>query len=365
MRLGFALYGDLSTRTGGFLYDRMLLQSLEQRGAEVEVIQLPWRSYPNSLIASLLSRDPHQLSNGKYDLLIQDELAHPSLFVANPYIREHTGTPIISIVHHLRSSEQHPGPLLAFYRRVESLYLNQLDGVIANSPATLAEVEAMLEQNLPTVVAPPGRGHFDVSINEGAIRTRAHEPGPLEILFLGSVIPRKRLGDLIAAIGRLPSYDIRLTVIGRDSAEKGYVRQVKSALASSLPVDRVRWLGEQPDAQVIEALQKSHLLVVPSSHEGFGIAYLDAMGCGVVPIGTSSGGASAIIDHAENGFLISPGDVDSLSGQIELLANDRERLSRMALKAYRRYKQQPTWEEVTGIVYDYIEANFVKQDKRI
>jgi glycosyltransferase involved in cell wall biosynthesis len=362
MRLGFFLLGDLSTRTGGFLYDRMLIEGLEQRGADIEVIQLPWRSYANLLIASLLHRDLHRLTENTYDLIIQDELAHPSLFTANSFIKKHSKTPVISIVHHLRSSEGHSGPLIALYRWIESIYLNTLDGCIVNSPATLGEVESVLKQNLPTVIAPPGRDHLVVNITEGEIRNRANKRGPFEILFLGSIIPRKRLGDLVTAIGRLSNLDIRLTVIGRDTSAPGYVRQVRSDLASSLPEHNVRWLGEQTDEQVIKALQRAHLLVVPSSYEGFGIAYLDAMGYGVVPIGTNTGGAGAIIDHGNNGFLISPDDLNSLTGFIDRLSTDRELLERMAIQAFRHHHQHPTWEEVTGIVYDYINANFVRKD---
>ncbi len=117
---------------------------------------------------------------------------------------------------------------------------------------------------------------------------------------------------------------------------------------------RVRWLGEQPDARLQQALEASHVLVVPSSHEGFGIAYLDAMAFGVLPIGTRSGGAASLIEHSKTGFLVEPGNIEQLAGYIELLAKDRKLLNRMARAASKRYHQQPTWEEVTGIVYDYL-----------
>lgn len=361
MRLGFALYGDLSIRTGGFLYDRMLLEGLKRRGAEVEMFQLPWRNYPIALMQSVPSQELRQLAAGKFDLLLQDELAHPSLFSANPGIRRRSGTPIVAIVHHLRSSENHPGALQALYRRVERAYLNTLDGVIANSPATLAEVEGMLERRLPAVIAPPGRGHFSVSIAESEISTRSHEQGPLRILFLGSIIPRKRLGDLVAAIGRLSDPELQLTVIGRDAVAGTYTREVRSALQATLPDDHVRWLGEQPDERVMQELRESHLLIVPSTHEGFGIAYLDAMGYGVVPIGTNSGGAAALVRHADNGFLVTPGDVEALAEHIERFASNRALLESMALNARRDYQLHPTWEEVVDIVYDYIETKFVKE----
>jgi glycosyltransferase involved in cell wall biosynthesis len=363
MRLGFLLYGDLSTRTGGFLYDRMLIQGLQELGVQVQVIQLPWRSYTLALLSMLLNRDLAQLSLDDFDVLIEDELAHPSLIRANRYISEHTGTPVVSLVHHLRCSEDHPAPLNLLYRWIEAKYLNTIDGVIANSPATLQSIESLLKRRLPSVVAPPGRGHFDEQITAEQISSRCTQPGPLEILFLGSIVPRKRLDDLIEALASIPEIELRLTVIGRDTTDDQHTHKIRKLIDARGLEANVRWLGEQPDAGLQQVLETAHLLVVPSSHEGFGIAYLDAMAFGVLPIGTRSGGASSLIDHTETGFLIEPGNIEQLAGYIALLAKDRKLLHRMAEAAFRRYQQQPTWEEVTAIVYDYLKVYILGEDQ--
>jgi glycosyltransferase involved in cell wall biosynthesis len=360
LRVGFILCGDLSTLTGGFLYDRMLIRCLEEMSVEVELIQLPWRSYYVSLMQTNSNLILDQLSSHQFDLIIQDELAHPSLVRVNHHVRDHLGLPLIGLIHHLRCSEDHPKLINMLYRYVEQLYLNTLDGVIVNSPSTLNAVYSIINGNLPTVIATPGRGHFPSQITVDQIRARSHQAGPLEVLFLGSIIPRKRLKDVVEAIANLQQIDIRLTVIGRENGAHRYVREVKQLIRSRDLEGVVRWLGPQPDSLVTKILAESHLLVVPSSHEGFGIAYLDAMSYGIVPIGSTSGGASSIINHAENGYLINPGDLHSLSRHIKRLASDRDLLRRMAIKAFRRYQQQPIWEEVSETVYDYLITNFGK-----
>jgi glycosyltransferase involved in cell wall biosynthesis len=218
----------------------------------------------------------------------------------------------------------------------------------------------MLDKNMPSLIAQPGRGHFKGRLSEHQVRTRSLHEGPLEIVFLGSIIPRKRLGDLIEALARLRHMDLRLTVIGRETGAESYVRAIRRRIRSIGLNGDVIWLGEQPDEQVSEVLSQSHLLIVPSSHEGYGIAYLDAMGYGVVPIGTSCGGASAVIEHTHNGFLIEPGVVSNLAEYIELLATDRQRLNRMALNALHRHERQPSWKEVTGIIYNYLQDHFIE-----
>ena len=90
------------------------------------------------------------------------------------------------------------------------------------------------------------------------------------------------------------------------------------------------------------------MLVVPSSYEGFGIVYLEGMAFGLPAIGTTAGAASEIITDGENGFLIPPDDSETLSERLSMLANDRELLARMSVKALERYRQQPTWDETAG-----------------
>mgnify|MGYP006968414625 FL=1 len=78
MSIGLVVYGDLDTRSGGFRYDRQLVAALRERGETVEVIELPWRSYPRGLLDNLSPGLRRRLA-GDYEVLLQDELAHPSL----------------------------------------------------------------------------------------------------------------------------------------------------------------------------------------------------------------------------------------------------------------------------------------------
>src|SRR5512133_273198 len=133
MKIGFVIYGSLDTLSGGYLYDRKLVEYLRTQGDTVEIISMPpgmtgrsdWRNYAAHLGDNFTFRLPTGL-----DILIQDELNHPSLIAANagkhPY-------PIISLVHHLRCSELRPKWQNRFYRLVEKAYLNSIDGFIFNS----------------------------------------------------------------------------------------------------------------------------------------------------------------------------------------------------------------------------------------
>ena len=159
MHIGLVIYGSLELVSGGYLYDRQLVRYLQSQGDTVEIIALPWRSYGRHLFDNGSDNLRSVLNYGTYDVVLQDELNHPSLFRLNRELRKRSA-PIISIVHHLRSSEIRPSWQNAFYSRVEQRYLNTVDGFVFNSQTTAKAVEGHLKQLVPSLVAYPGRDHI-------------------------------------------------------------------------------------------------------------------------------------------------------------------------------------------------------------
>jgi hypothetical protein len=136
MRIGLVIYGSLTTLSGGYLYDRKLVEHLREHGNNVEIISLPRRNYLNHLEDNFSNDLIRRLSNLQCDVLLQDELNHPSLFLLNRRIKDKINYPIVSIVHHLLCCEENPSWLNRFYRLVEGHYLSSLDGFICNSQST-------------------------------------------------------------------------------------------------------------------------------------------------------------------------------------------------------------------------------------
>jgi hypothetical protein len=156
VRLGLLIYGSLDLVTGGFIYDRNLVNYLRRQGDRVEVISLPWRSYPLGLLDNLRPGLGRRLRQAPWDALLQDELAHPSLFRLNRWLRPRVSYPIIAIVHHLRCREVHPPWQNRFFRLIERQYLTSVDGYICVSETTRADVAALAGNGRPVVLAPPG-----------------------------------------------------------------------------------------------------------------------------------------------------------------------------------------------------------------
>ena len=345
MKLGLVIYGSLDTLSGGYLYDRKLVEYLRDRGDTVEIIGLPWRNYAAHLTDNFHFRLPLD-----FDLLIQDELNHPSLLSANSRPRSY---PVISLVHHLRCSEQRPAWKNWFYRLVEKRYLESVDGFIFNSKTTQRVVNGLLESNKPNVVAYPPTDRFGKSVSETEIEARSKEPGPLRIFFLGNVIRRKGLHTLLEAISSQTSA-FRLDVVGGMKAETDYARAMQEKAAVHGLRSMVRFHGSLDNEDLSAKLKSAQVLVVPSSYEGYGIVYLEGMAFGLPAIGTTAGAASEIICDGETGFLVPPEDAETLAERLVTLANDRDLLARLSLKALNRYRQQPTWDETAGKIRKFL-----------
>jgi glycosyltransferase involved in cell wall biosynthesis len=356
MRVGLVIYGDLEFASGGFLYDRMLVKALRRSGDTVDVLSLPWKSYAECL---LQNNDRHIRSlllgwNG--DLLLEDELAHPSLFTLNRTIRRARGIPIVSIVHHLRTSEKLSWPGSAVYRHVERSYLRTVDQFVLNSEITRRTVEKLLGCPCPGIVVPPGGDRLGQGMTEGEIRRRAATPGPLRVLFVGNIIPRKGLLTLLEALGSLPRDAWRLTVVGSPGMHPGYARRVERTVAERGLEENVHMRGHLDDALLADELRTHHVLAVPSRYEGFGIVYLEAMGFGVVPIACRAGGAAEIIEDGRSGYLLPSGNAQALADAIGMLSADRERLRSIALEARRRYQAFPGWDQGMGQVREHLRS---------
>lgn len=352
MFVGLVIYGRLTTLSGGYLYDRKLVAHLRSQGDKVEVISLPWQQYGRHLGHNFSPLLRHRMQNARFHLLLQDELNHPSLFWLNRQLKETQNCPIVSIVHHLRSSEQRPAWQNWLYRQVEQRYLHTVDGFIFNSQTTRRVVEGLTPPRRHVVAYPAGN-RFAPSLAPTQIAARAQEPGPLRLIFVGNLIPRKGLHLLLAALARLPRSDWRLAVVGNTAVAPPYTRAIQRQLATQQLTANVTLHGPLPDAQLAGLLGHSHLLAVPSSYEGFGIVYLEGMGFGLPAIAGQAGAAHEIIDESVNGFLAD--DPVTLARHVGALHQDRQRLIAMSLAAQQRYQAHPTWAETTASIRGFLQ----------
>lgn len=347
MKIGLVIYGSIDTLSGGYMYDRRLVDYLRAQGDTVEIISLPWRNYVSHLTDNFSFKLPTNL-----DILIQDELNHPSLITANRHPHPY---PIISLVHHLRCSELRPKWQNTFYRIIEKKYLQTVDGFIFNSQTTRNVVNELMDHDKPFVVAYPPTDRFGDAVDESTIKERIKEK-ELRILFLGNLIERKGLYTLLEAIRSLPHSNFQLDVIGSLTSEPKYVKQIQEFITKNHLSSFIFLHGSLNNQPLIDKLKSTHILVVPSSYEGFGIVYLEGMCFGLPAIGTTAGAAGEIIEDGVTGYLIQPGDAQGLANRLEVLNEKRDLLVQMSLAARNRYLRQPKWDETASQIREFLRS---------
>ena len=117
--------------------------------------------------------------------------------------------------------------------------------------------------------------------------------GAFEVLFVGHVSLRKGVPYLLQAFERLRHPSKRLRVVGAMSAE---IKQ----LLDRLPKQNVEFLGSVPQVQLPRMMSESHILVLPSIEDGFGLVLSQALACGSPIIATTNtGGDDLITDGIE------------------------------------------------------------------
>lgn len=353
MRVGLVLYGTLDTPSGGYLYDRKLVDWLRRCGDSVELLSMPRPTYLGCLAHNGDPRWAKRVGDLNLDVLVEDELNHPSLLAVNRTLRKRFRLPLVALVHHLRSSEDHPAPLMPLYRAVERQFLSSVDGFLFNSGATRAAVERLVGHPARGAVAYPAGDRFGPPPGPSSPRARTPED-PLRLLFLGNLIPRKGLHVLLKALATLTRTPWELTVVGSLEAAPSYAKRMQREAADQGLA--VRFLGSLPDGQVRRMLETHHVLVVPSQYEGFGIVYLEAMGFGVVPVATRSGAAGEIIDHGKNGILIDAGDWRALALELSRLAGDGQKWQALSRGAQEKHRQFPGWDQSMAGAREFLES---------
>ncbi len=361
MRIGFVIYGSLETLTGGYLYDRIVVQGLRRLGHQVEVISLPSGSYLRRLFLGFSNGFTRRLLAGSFDILIQDELCHPSLFLLNKRLGWQKDRPrrprkplLIALVHHILSDEPRPRWRNGLLAVAERGFLASVDGFIYNSETTRRKVRSLVDHNLPELIAYPAGDRFGSPLCSDTISKRAHRSGPLALLFLGNLIPRKGLLPLLKALAGVDRQVWRLSVVGGLDFDPDHTAEARQFALQRGLSDSVRFMGPLQERELVEALSSSHLFCMPYAYEGFGIAILEAMAFGLPAIGCRNGAAREIIKHGENGFLLAQDDLEGLGSLLVKLHRDRQDLQRLALAASATYGRSPSWQDSVAAIEGFL-----------
>ena len=332
----FLVPGDWGSRTGGYLYDRRIVDGLRAAGWRVTRCS-PGDGFPQPDAAA------HEQARRVIDALPDGALvvADGLGFSALPDLVEQHAQRLrwVALVHHPLAFESGLSP--AEQTRLfdsERRALACARQVVVTSPST---AQALATFDVPSeriTVVEPGIDRAPQAIGGGA------GADALSLLCVATVTARKGHTVLIEALAGLPDRAWQLHCAGSLARDDATVAAVRASVARHGLAARVTWHGEV-DGPALEALYaQADLFVLPSFHEGYGMALAEALAHGL-PIVSCAAGAIADTVPASAGVLVPPGDADALRDALRRLMDDTAWRATLAAGARAAAERLPTWDD--------------------
>ncbi len=150
------------------------------------------------------------------------------------------------------------------------------------------------------------------------------------LIHISNFRPVKRVADCVRILERVRrEMPARLWLAG-DGPERGPAEELARELGVA---EHVEFLGKQDHVERL--IPGADVLLLPSEHEAFGLAALEAMACGVPPVATRTGGVGEVVTHGVDGFLEQPGDIEAQAARVVSLLSDTAHCERIAQAARR------------------------------
>ncbi|ALJ00983.1 glycosyltransferase family 4 protein [Rufibacter tibetensis] len=150
-----------------------------------------------------------------------------------------------------------------------------------------------------------------------------------KFLFLGRLGQRKGVYDLLEAadilVNRHHHHDLVFYLAGDGEIEQVHRIVQEKGLQNNVQV--LGWIGEK---EKMEWLKRADTMILPSYNEGLPMSILEAMAAGKIIISGRVGGIPDLVTEGVNGFLITPGDVESLCQHIAFVKSNPQEMIRMA-----------------------------------
>lgn len=326
----FAIPGDITTVTGGYIYERRLLEELRAHGRDVLHVELG-ASFPDPTpqdmahaVESLVALDPARA-------LILDGLVFGAIDTGG---LARVRAPIVAMIHHPLALETGLDSARRDHLfRTERANLALADHVLVPSPHTAL----ILSRDY---AVPPHR----ITIAQPGTARPAAQRAPSEpplILSVGILHPRKGHDVLLEALARLVDRPWRAVIVGA-AHDPEHATELQRLLESLRLADRVALAGRIPQPKLDALFAEATVFALATRYEGYGMVFDEALAWGL-PIVSCATGAVPETVPAQAGLLVPPGEAALLADALAQVLNDVDLRTRMGAAAARAGAALPGW----------------------
>ena len=326
------LPGSLANLTGGYIYDRRMVEGLRNLGWTVDLRQLD-SSFPRPTPAARAEAARIFASIADGSTVVVDGLALGAL--ASEAEQEAGRLRLVALVHHPLAEETGLDPVSAAELRTsERRALAVTRRVIVTSRST---AETLLK--------------YGVTRDRMAVVEPGTDPAPLargsagpgvHLLCVAALIPRKGHDILFQALERLGDRPWHLTCVGSPDRHPETTERLCAYLNRASLATRVRLVGEADGARLSGYYDAADVFVLPTYHEGYGMVVAEALARGLPVVSTPTGAIPELVG-GDAGILVPAGHADALCAALRRVIDDRRLLENLRLGAARGRERLPTW----------------------
>lgn len=179
--------------------------------------------------------------------------------------------------------------------------------------------------------------------------------GPPALLTVARLAASERYKGVDSVLRALPEVLREVTDLTYDVVGDGDDRYRLEALAQELGIaDHVRFRGSLRPDELAAAYRDCTFFVMPSSHEGFGIVFLEAALFGKPSIGGRHGGTPEVIEDGATGILVDREDVSEVATALIRLLSDEVERTRMGDAARRRLLERFTFGSLRASMKEHL-----------
>jgi glycosyltransferase involved in cell wall biosynthesis len=330
--------GPLATRTGGFIYDRRVVEGLTTRGWNVNLVELDAFAHP---LAPPLDTAPAQFGAiPDASAVLIDGLA----FGTMPEVVEHEAWRLrfVPIVHMPLSAT--PGLTrgeAALLSNLERRALKHARHVVITGHRSRSQVLAMTGWTDAGQVTriPPG------SDRQTTRETPPADGTTVRVLCVANLTPGKGHDILLRALAAAADVDWTLTCVGNDTRDSDTSTRLR-VLAQELGIaSRVAWRGELGGEALEAAYAAADLFALASRSETYGMAVAEAIAHGLPVVSTRTGEIPSIV--ADAGWLADPGNLAEFSAHLAQALSDAALRRSCRARARDAAGRLPTWDDAS------------------
>lgn len=343
-RAAFAIPGEITTLTGGYIYERRLLEGLRTLGHDVEHIQLA-ASFPDPSAHDMADAVSQLCALPIERSLILDGLVFGS--IASEGLAN-VSAPIIAMIHHPLAresglSEERSAHLF----RTERDNLALASHVLVPSPHTAAILTSeygVAAERITT--ARPG--------TDRPCGTSAPIDPPL-ILSVGIQHPRKGHDILLAALAEIRDLKWQAVIVGSpyDREHAAELNALRDTLGLA---GRVRMAGRVSSDELNGFYRAASIFALATRYEGYGIVFDEALAYGLPIVSCDTGAVPDTVPH-DAGLLVPPEAAEPFAEALRDLLDDTAKRGTLARASQLAGKTLPSWLDTARIAAGVLSAS--------